>query len=932
MKYLFLIAIFFVNLFAYEAKLSPEEKDFLQNNLPLKLHNEMNWPPYNFNENGTPKGFSIDYMNLIAKKLNIDVEYISNKSWDEFIEMLKKDELDAIINISKNAQREKYFDFTTVFHVASNAIYVKKGNEHIDSLEKLEGKTIVMPKGFFAQQLIQEHYPKIKQILVKDSLEALKLLSLGKAEATIGKKNVLDYIISTKNISGVLATNYVDDNRLISNISIATSKNKPLLNSILNKGHNLISDEELLSLKRKWFGAKELKSDLDYLSKNEKNYLENKGQINLCSLYEIKPIEFYEDGKIKGITNDLMETIEKKLDIKINSFKINSIDEAKKYLKENRCDMVTSIINDDFNDVAFITKPLITYQLAIVTQKGKPVVQNLEEVSHKPIAINKSSTLIETLKLKYPNLNMFKTNNDYETFEAVNNNKVYFALEPLPMVSYYMSKYAFNNIFISRYTNLYFSSAIAVNKNEMQLVEILNKTISDIDENRQNEILKKWTNLNEKEFINYDLILKIIVGIAFILLILGYRQIILKKHNKKLKLANDEIKEKNLQILKQKELFEKIFKKSAHGVLIIKNDKIEDCNEASLKIFNQEKKEILGKSFYELSPIYQDSNKNSKESFQEKIKETIDNGQNFFEWKCLKSDSNISWLEIVLTAIEIDNQALIHMVIRDINKRKKMERELEILTSNLEYKIQEEIKKNEEKTTQLIQQSRLAQMGEMISMIAHQWRQPLTAILATSNNLLIKIMLNEKIDKRTLKDELELINEYSLHLSSTVDDFRNFFKTDKRKITCYLEDLIDKSINIIKTSVESKNIKLNTNYSFNKAMNLYSTEIQQVILNILKNSEDALVEKEIINKEITIKTYEENNNAIIEISDNGGGVKENIIDKIFDPYFTTKKSKEGSGLGLYMSKTIINEHCKGKLIATNIKDGILFKIILPIEN
>ena len=103
-------------------------------------------------------------------------------------EMLKINQLDAIINIAKNDEREKFFNFTNPYHSASNAIYVKKGNEYLDSLEKLEGKTIVMPKGFFAQQFIEKYYPNIKQLLVKDSLEALELLSLGKADATIDKK------------------------------------------------------------------------------------------------------------------------------------------------------------------------------------------------------------------------------------------------------------------------------------------------------------------------------------------------------------------------------------------------------------------------------------------------------------------------------------------------------------------------------------------------------------------------------------------------------------------------------------------------------------------------------------------------------------------------------------------------------------------------
>ena len=175
-----------------------------------------------------------------------------------------------------------------------------------------------MPKGFFAQQFIEKYYPNIKQLLVKDSLEALELLSLGKADATIDKKNVLDYLISTKNISQVVPSNYVNDERSISYISIATSKDKPLLNSILNKAQNFISDEELLDLKRKWFGSNEIIDKKKFLTNYEKNYLKNNSTIKMCNITELKPIEFEEDKNLQGINIDLLSLMAKKLDINID--------------------------------------------------------------------------------------------------------------------------------------------------------------------------------------------------------------------------------------------------------------------------------------------------------------------------------------------------------------------------------------------------------------------------------------------------------------------------------------------------------------------------------------------------------------------------------------------------------------------------------------
>ena len=929
--FIFIFLISFLNANNYNINLTNEEELFLQKNQPLRLHNEDYWPPYNFNENNIPKGFVIDYMNLIANKLGIKVEYISGHSWNEFMEMLKTNQIDAIINISKNKQREEFFEFTNVYHIAANAIYVKKGNEDIDSLEKLEGKTIVMPKGFYAQQLLEEYYPQIKQILVNDSLEALKLLSLGKADATIDKKNVLDYIISTKNISEVVATNYVNDDRLVSYISIAVSKDKTILKSILNKAQDSITDRELLDLKRKWFGNNEIIDNKSFLSKEEKNYISNNNIIKMCNILNLKPIEFYENEKIQGINIDLLNLIGKKINVKFENIIVKDYQTAKKYLEDKTCDILPTIYQEKNLENILFTNPLLSYKLAIITQKGKPVVQDINEVLNKTMAKKYNSENLDILKNNYPNINILETKSDYDTFEAVNSNKVYYAIEALPVVTYYMSKYALNNIFISRYTDILLTSQIAVSKDNKILFDIFNRAIEQISENEHNEIFNKWTNFSINMPFDYSIVWKISLGVFIILLIIAYRQSILNKHNKTLRLINNEIEKKNRQIAKQKELFEKLYNKSSDGVLLLKNKKITDCNEAATKILHYSKEELIGKYFYEISPKFQADGQSSNLKSINKINEALKNGISSFEWMHTSKDHKKLWIDIVLTSIEINNNLVIHTVIRDINKRKEMERKLEVLTYDLEERIKKEIEKNKEKTAQLIQQSRFAQMGEMISMIAHQWRQPLTAITATTNNLLLKNILNKEVPKEILEEELNLITEYTQHLSFTIDDFRNFFKSDNEKVDSKIEDIIEKAINIIKTSFEAKDINLITNYKFNENINIYTTEIQQVILILLKNAEDALVDNEIENKTIEIITYKENDFAIIEIQDNAGGIASDIIYKIFDPYFSTKKAKEGTGIGLYMSKMIINDHCKGEITASNNQDGAIFKIKLPLN-
>ena len=221
----------------------------------------------------------------------------------------------------------------------------------------------------------------------------------------------------------------------------------------------------------------------------------------------------------------------------------------------------------------------------------------------------------------------------------------------------------------------------------------------------------------------------------------------------------------------------------------------------------------------------------------------------------------------------------------------------------------------------------------MISMIAHQWRQPLGAIAATSINMKFSLLLksfdlNTKEGQDELNtsfmEELSEIEDYVENLTATIDDFRNFYKPDKKLALISFEEVVQKALRIIRSSMEMDNISIIEEYKDDIKLEMYDNEVMQVILNILKNAHDNFKEKNITNPQIKITST----SAVLDISDNGGGIPDEILDKIFDPYFSTKDEKNGTGLGLYMSKIIIEEHHTGKLAARNYDGGILFKIIL----
>jgi signal transduction histidine kinase len=263
--------------------------------------------------------------------------------------------------------------------------------------------------------------------------------------------------------------------------------------------------------------------------------------------------------------------------------------------------------------------------------------------------------------------------------------------------------------------------------------------------------------------------------------------------------------------------------------------------------------------------------------------------------------------------------------------------ELEALNNSLEDKVTLEIEKNRVKDQHILEQSRMAQMGEMISMIAHQWRQPLGAIASTSIDLRMKMMLGsyDLDDKKQqeecstyLDEQLVNIEEYVQSLTQTIDDFRNFYKPDKQQKVGDVNQPIQKSLDIIRATAVSNGIEIIESYKSKQQLPLFDSELMQVFLNIFKNAQDNFKEKDTQSAKIVIKTKDRKNGVKVEICDNGGGISKDIIKKIFDPYFSTKSEKNGTGLGLYMSKTIVEEHHNGKLKVKNRDGGACFTILI----
>lgn len=253
--------------------------------------------------------------------------------------------------------------------------------------------------------------------------------------------------------------------------------------------------------------------------------------------------------------------------------------------------------------------------------------------------------------------------------------------------------------------------------------------------------------------------------------------------------------------------------------------------------------------------------------------------------------------------------------------------ELETINKHLEERVINELSENRKKDLLLVQQSRQAAMGEMIGNIAHQWRQPLSAVAVIIQNIdeaykydeLSKDYMDSKV-----KQSMELIE----YMSQTIDDFRNFFKPEKSTSLFNVREVVNKCISFVKETLKSNNIEYEFHASEDIFVNGFPNEYSQVVLNMISNAKDILVERKVKKPKIEITLFRKDEKSYLYVADNGGGIAPEIKEKIFTPYFTTKEQTMGTGIGLYMSKTIIEKNMGGSLTFVDIEGGTEFCIIL----
>ena len=455
----------------------------------------------------------------------------------------------------------------------------------------------------------------------------------------------------------------------------------------------------------------------------------------------------------------------------------------------------------------------------------------------------------------------------------------------------------------------------------------------------QLETLQKSTHEEKQFYVRLELVLIFII--ILLILIIGYilaKQIM--KNNKDLHYFNKQLNIKIKQLQSQEAYTRGILDAQPNIIVVSNGEEMLDANVALVEFFHNYTSfdefkdehacicdyfEDMGTDEYIIDKEYEEGMWFEHILFHSKKihKVAMHSGESlhYFTIQAMKKNIDKNNFIIIIALNDITNELLSNQELQKLNNSLESiveikTKKLQYLNNNLEDKIKEELKKNREKDQKLIQQSRYAALGEMIANIAHQWRQPLSAIYSTCTgmNLQLELKLAKEQD---MQDSLKNITKYVDYLNQTIEDFRAFFKKDKDIVRFDINTILQKSINITSSAYKDNNITITFESSKKIEAIGFPNELAQAFINIFNNAKDALIENQIYDKQVLIQCHVQKEYSCIEIYDNAGGIPQEILTKIFDPYFTTKHQSQGTGIGLYMSKEIIEKNLKGLLEVEN---------------
>jgi PAS domain S-box-containing protein len=502
-------------LVAKSLNFTSAELKFLSNHRVIKVHNEYDWPPFNFSKNGVPTGLSVDYMDLLANRIGIEIQYISGE-WGELLQQAFEKKLDVMLNIVKTPERQEYLLYTENYLKNPNVIVSKNGS-NISGIESLFGKKVSFTSGFFYEELLKRKYPNIIRVPVKDTLASLKAVQLEQADAALGEMAVIRYIMRDNLLTGLEVKNDFDSgNPEIEKLNIAVRNDWPELRSILVKAMASISSEEEQNLKKKWLHSDRVAKEIIDLSIAEKAWIKSNPVITIGNEDDWPPFDFSINGDASGYSIDYLKALAEIAGLKLRFVNGFTWSQLLDKIKKKEIDVLPALADTpDRRQYIDFTNFYMENPTVIVVKEGTKGLRNIKDLKGRKLALVKGYYYVKRVSEAYPEVDIVEVGGFLDGLQSVIENQADAFIGSGTVANYTIQKHFLTGLQIVGQSGIddvdLFKIRMGVQKGNQRLVSILNKAMDSISGEEKKSLQEKWIsfeshNVDDEKIIALSLI------------------------------------------------------------------------------------------------------------------------------------------------------------------------------------------------------------------------------------------------------------------------------------------------------------------------------------------------------------------------------------------------------------------------------------------
>ncbi|MFN2354172.1 MAG: transporter substrate-binding domain-containing protein [Desulfopila sp.] len=533
--------------------LSRQERAYLRRHPVLRVDNLRDWPPFNFSHQGNARGFCVDYMKLLAQKLQVDLDFVSGPTWQEFMSMLETGDIDLLIDVVETPKRRSSIRFTEPYLTIYSGIVFKRGAKRLTSIRQLIGKRVAVPRDFYYQEILEEHYPGIEVVDKDGILECLKAVSTGKVDAALAEKPVFDHLIIKHFLTNLESVSIMDSVHLENTpVSIGTAKDRPILRNIVQKAMDAVTEREKAALYERWFDTEDgtATSSRVPLSPEEQEYLADSEEIRMCADPQRLPFEAIDDtGQHIGIVADIMTSVGKRIGVPLTLVPTATRKQSLEAVTRGDCDIIAAInTTDDTSGSILLSKPYFDSVSVMVSRDEESYIAKINSLSGKKVAVVEGNPIIQYLTQNIADIRLTIMAELEQCLAAVAAGEVDVAIDNLQTVSYAIHEQKLYNLKIAGQTPYRDFLHIGISSHASELQPILNKALASFSPQFMERITRDWLAIRFEHSFDTKLLWQIVGGVVFVISIIMYWNRSLARLNKALAKAHDDLEEKNVEL------------------------------------------------------------------------------------------------------------------------------------------------------------------------------------------------------------------------------------------------------------------------------------------------------------------------------------------------------------------------------------------------